>query len=183
LSVCDPDTFGHTAVRDVETGIARATIPVAMPTISTKYFGEMSYDQDALFLFPFGLPAFEEEHAFLPIEMEGSRPLLFLQSILHSHLCFIALPVLVADPHYELAVSRDDLETLQLNPERQPQIGTEVLALTLICCHEDGAPSVNLMAPLVINLANRWAVQAVRDDFRYSHEQELQVPAEEVEAC
>ena len=154
-----------------------------MPTISTKYFGEMSYDQDALFVFPLGLPAFEEEHEFLPIEVESSRPLLFLQSVLQSNLCFIALPVLVADPHYELAVSRDDLETLQLSPERQPQIGADVLALTLICCREGRAPSANLMAPVVIHLANRRAVQAVRDDFRYSHEQELHVPAEEVGEC
>ncbi len=153
-----------------------------MPTISTKYFGEMSYDHEALFVFPTGLPAFEDEHEFLPIEIERSRPLLFLQSVAQANLCFIALPVLVADPRYELAVSSDDLETIQLDRRRQPRIGNEVLALTLICCRENHPPTANLMSPIVINLANRLAVQAVRDDFRYSHEQALSIP-EEVQSC
>ena len=78
-----------------------------MPEIETKYFGRMPYQSEACLEFPAGLPAFEHEHSFLPIEITGAQPLVFLQSMETPTLCFVALPVLVADPNYELAVAPD----------------------------------------------------------------------------
>ena len=151
-----------------------------MPEIETKYFGRMPYEYDACLEFPAGLPAFEEEHNFLPIEITGVQPLVFLQSMATASLCFIALPVLVADPQYELAVAPEDLERLGLESHRQPHIGREVLVLVLLSIQTH--VTANLLAPVVVNLANRRAVQAVRDDFRYSHQHALSFEQQE-QAC
>jgi flagellar assembly factor FliW len=144
-----------------------------MPIIETKYFGPMSYEEQSCFKFEFGLPAFEDERRFLPLQMPDHKPLVFLQSVETPSLCFVALPVLVADPHYELAVTVEDLEALGLATDRQPRIGTEALVLTLLSIHDDRPATANLLAPIVVNLANRRAVQAIRCDQAHSHEQPI----------
>jgi flagellar assembly factor FliW len=151
-----------------------------MPTIDTKYFGAMPFDKESCFEFPWGLPAFEEERSFLPLTIPDHQPLFFLQSTTTPSLCFIALPVLVADPEYKLEASPEDLQALGLTTSRQPDAGTEVLVLTLLSIHENAPATANLLAPVVINLANRRALQAIRNDSEYSHEHPL---AERTEAC
>ena len=84
-------------------------------------------------------------------------------------------PVLVADPVYKLAISADDLRALGLSVSRQPKIGSEVLVLTLLSIREDAPATANLLAPVVVNVANHRAVQAIRLDAAYSHEQPLVV--------
>ncbi len=150
-----------------------------MPTIETKYFGPMTFEEQACLDFPSGLPAFERERRFLVIEKADYRPLVFVQSAATPSLCFVALPILAADPAYRLAVNAEDLESLGLAAGRQPRIGSEAVVLTLLSIREDAATTANLMAPLVINLANRRALQAIRCDAVYSHEQMLAPRAEQ----
>lgn len=144
-----------------------------MPSIETKYFGTMPCDEESCFDFPSGIPAFEEERRFLRIESPAHHPLLFLQSTTTPALCFIAMAVVAAVPDYRLSVSPEDLAALDLPAVRQPRIGSEVLVLTLLSIRENALVTVNLLAPLVINLANRKALQAIRHDSIYSHEQPL----------
>ncbi len=154
-------------------GTVRALDQGDMPSIATKYFGHMEYDEALCFEFPWGLPAFDEERCFLPLEMPDHEPLLFLQSAANPDLCFIALPVMVVDTAYRLAMSAEDLAALELNTDRQPEIGTEVMVLALLTIYEDAPATANLLAPVVVNLATRRAVQAIRHDQVYSHAQPL----------
>jgi len=149
-----------------------------MPTIDTKYFGAMSYEAESCFDFPCGLPAFDNEQQFLPLRVPEQEPLVFLQSTKTPDLCFVAIPVLVADPQYRLAATREDLETVGLSSSRQPRIGEDALVLALLAIRDDAPATANLLAPIVINLANRRAVQAIRCDNRYSHQQPLVACAE-----
>ena len=48
---------------------------------------------------------------------------------------------------------------------RQPRIGEDVLCLTVLSIRETG-PTANLLAPMVVNLHNRKAVQAMRRGIR-----------------
>ena len=153
-----------------------------MPSLATKYFGTLPYEVSGRFRFPYGIPGYEEEHAFVLLDVEAKRPLVFLQSIAACELCFLAFPILVVDPEYELAVSFEDLSSLKLETERQPTIGAEVLVLTLLTLQAGGPATANLMAPIVINLKTRRGLQAIRTDARYSHDQTIPgIPREE--AC
>ena len=77
---------------------ARSFLPVLpgagqeMPTIRTKKFGSIDYDDADIFEFPAGLPGFEAEQRFLCIERPALRPVAFLQSVSNPELCFITLP-------------------------------------------------------------------------------------------
>ena len=94
-----------------------------MPKIRTAYFGELDYTEETIFHFPYGLPGFEHEHAFLFLKRPHTEPLLFLQSLGNSRLCFILLPILVLDPNYTVNLDADDLAALHLDTGRQPRIG------------------------------------------------------------
>jgi flagellar assembly factor FliW len=109
-----------------------------------------------------------------------SDPLVYLQSLEDPALCFITMPILAADPCYKLRVNGEDLEQLGLSQSRQPRIGEDVLCLTVVSVRETG-PTANLLAPIVVNLRNRKAVQAVSPESDYSHQHTLM--PEEASVC
>lgn len=141
-----------------------------MLLVETKYFGTLSCSEESVFDFPLGLPAFEDQKRFVPIELPQYAPLVFLQSLSHRELCFLAFPILVADRDYHLDVSRDDLKTLDLDTSRQPQLGIDVLVLALVSLHDGFMATANLLAPIVVNLKTRRGLQAIRQDSVYSHQ-------------
>jgi flagellar assembly factor FliW len=141
-----------------------------MPLVETKYFGTMAYAEESVFDFPFGLPAFEDQRRFVLIETPPSAPLVFLQSLNQPELCFLALPIQVVVSNYQLAAAAEDLAALELDPDRQPRLGSEALVLALVSLHGNFSPTANLMAPVVVNLKTRCALQAIRRDFVYSHQ-------------
>jgi flagellar assembly factor FliW len=138
-----------------------------MPALNTKYFGVLEYADEAAISFPDGLPGFEDETRFLFIEQPTNYPLVFVQSVARADLCFIALPVLVIEPSYRLSMAPGDLAELGLPAEPPPRIGVEVLCLAILSFSEDAPPTANLLAPIVVNLARRVAVQAIQADGIY----------------
>jgi flagellar assembly factor FliW len=151
-----------------------------MPVFETKSFGRIPYEEDAVLEFPSGLPGFDTRHRFVALDFRESEPLIFLQSLEDPCLCFITLPVLVVDPCYRLEVDAGDLARVGLAATRQPRIGEDVLCLAVVAVRETG-PTANLLAPIVVNLANRKAVQAVAPESGYSHQQAL--VSEEAAVC
>jgi len=141
-----------------------------MPSIETKYFGTLPCAEGSVFDFPQGLPAFEDEKTFVLIESPEGAPLVFLQSMARASLCFLALPILVVDKNYQLAIAPEDLEALSLDIERQPELGPEVTVLALVSLHDELVATANLMAPVVLNVKIRRGLQAIRRDFLYSPE-------------
>jgi flagellar assembly factor FliW len=144
-----------------------------MPQTLTKYFGAVDYQETDVVQFPSGLPAFEEETQFVAMEPPAQAPLVFLQSLRNSSLCFLALPVLTIDPDYRLQMTPEDLHSLNLEPGHQPGLRDGVICLALIAIAEDGFISANLLAPIVIHAGGHWGVQAIRVDSAYSHQHPL----------
>ena len=146
-----------------------------MTQVQTKCFGEMDYSPDAVFEFPNGLPGFEGERLFVFLSQPATHPLMFMQSLAQSSVCFILLPILAADPDYQLALSAEDLEALHLAPERQPHIGTEILCAAMVSTGGESRPypTVNLLSPIVLNLRQRIGVQAIQSLSGYSHRHPL----------
>ena len=132
-----------------------------MPVIETKNFGKITFEPESELEFPGGLPGFESRKRFVAATFVDSDPLIYLQSLEDPDLCFITMPILAVDPAYRLKVSGEDLDQLGLSQARQPRIGEDVLCLTVISVRETG-PTANLLAPIVVNLRNRRAVQRWR---------------------
>ena len=141
-----------------------------MAKCHTKYFGEMTYDEGAVWRFPAGLPGFEAEREFLPIEQPATRPLIYLQSLSDRDICFVGLPVQILDSSYRLDMADEDRELIGLSPEFELGPSTNgVLCVALISVRESGT-TANLMAPVIANLDTGRAVQAISLSGRYSHQ-------------
>jgi len=148
--------------------------------METKNFGKLSFEPESELEFPSGLPGFESRKRFVAVTFVEYDPLVYLQSLEDPALCFITMPILAADPCYKLRVNGEDLEQLGLPQSRQPRIGDDVLCLTVVSVRETG-PTANLLAPIVVNLQNRKAVQAVSPESDYSHQHALM--PEEASVC
>jgi flagellar assembly factor FliW len=138
-----------------------------MPELQTKNFGNISIEPDSELSFPAGFPGFEERRRFVALTFAETNPLVYLQSLEQPDLCFITLPILAADPQYRLRVSEEDISLLGFLPHRQPVMGDDVLCLAVLSLRETG-PTANLLAPVVVNLKTRTAVQAVCQEPDYS---------------
>jgi flagellar assembly factor FliW len=131
-----------------------------MPVLETKNFGRISYAAESVIEFPCGLPGFEQLHSFAAVHFDESAPLVFLQSLENAGVSFICLPVLAIDPEYRVEIAPEDLQCIGLPVSTEPRIGEDVLCLAVLTVRKNG-PTANLLAPVVVNLRNRKAVQAV----------------------
>ena len=155
-----------------------------MPQIRTAYFGELDYTDGTIFHFPYGLPGFEHDHAFLFLKQPHTEPLLFLQSLGNSRLCFILLPILVVDPNYAVNFDAEDLAALHLATGRQPVLGEDILCAAIVTPGGgvQGEPTANLMAPVVVNLKEQIGMQVIQTGSPYSHREPIPV-GKEVAPC
>ena len=149
-----------------------------MPRIQTKSFGKVEYSSGAVFEFPCGLPGFESEREFVFLMRPGAAPLMFMQSVSTPELCFILLPVLAADPNYKLRLAAEDLAALRFPVGRQPRVGKDVLCAVLVCAagKERPQPTINLLAPIIVNLKLQIGIQAIQNQSGYSCRQPLFPP-------
>ncbi len=135
-----------------------------MALLDTRSFGPIQFQEEELVRFPFGLPGFEHETEFLPLDREDARPIIFLQSRHNPALFFLTLPVSAIDPEYELKLLPEHFEALGVAPGQ----AASLLCLAIVCMPDQGGPTANLLGPVVIDPASRTGIQAVRDDARYS---------------
>ncbi len=135
-----------------------------MLSCETKYFGVLPYEPSAVLEFPEGLPAFEDEHRFILIDRQDLKPLVFLQSLDSPGLCFLTVPVGVVAADYSLELAE---ENTALSVPRKPEIGKDVACLVIVTLRPTG-PTANLLAPVVIDLKNLRAIQAVMPGSSYS---------------
>jgi len=151
-----------------------------MSVLETINFGPIAFERESILEFPRGLPGFEECRQFVAVQVPGTEPLVFLQSLEQARLCFTTMPVQSVDEDYRLRVTDEDLALVELPAGRHPNIGQDVLCLAVLSLRETG-PTANLLAPLVVNLTNRKGVQAVAPESDYSHQHPLL--AQEAATC
>ena len=151
-----------------------------MPQALTRHFATMEYEEETVIGFPQGLPAFEQLTRFVLVEHPATSPLVFFQSLERADVCLPAVPVLAVDPNYELALTPDDLDDLGFAAQEPIPAGNAIGCFAIVSVPMEGPATANLLAPVVINLSARRAIQAVRLDTRYSHQHPiLPVPAKE----
>jgi flagellar assembly factor FliW len=130
----------------------------------------MKYEPDSVLLLPRALPGFPSENEFVILQQPEHFPLVYMQSLSTADPCFLALPVLSVEHDYDLCLSEEDADLLDL--QRAPLIGREALCLVLVAAHKT-TPTANLLAPIVVNLRTRRTAQCLNPEGAYSHQHEL----------
>jgi flagellar assembly factor FliW len=116
---------------------------------------------DAVVTFAEGLPGFESSRRFLLVRSQTIEPFTLVQGLDESGPSFLAIePALVA-PAYAAAIDAADRARLAAGPDQA------LLWLALVTPESEGAPTVNLRAPLVINPASMRGIQLVPAESPY----------------
>jgi flagellar assembly factor FliW len=131
-------------------------------TITTSRFGKILYAKEDILLFPRGLPAFENNQAWI-LTGEEDNAVKWLQNVEDGRL---AVPVTTPDavlPDYNARIPDDELDFVGSRD-------SEDLALLVVVSIPPSAPwemTANLRAPILVSLKNRKAVQviALGDDY------------------
>src|SRR5699024_6850079 len=136
----------------------------SMLTVQTKYAGDVTVDQDKIITFPSGLPGFKHETKFILLPLPSIPADVFqtLQSVNTPHLAFV-----VANPYhfyqdYEFRLNEPTLKHLRISHEK------DVLVLAIVTLKSPFEKStLNLKAPLIINLTLKLGKQLILTDEDY----------------
>ena len=155
-------------------------LPIGMPTVNTLHFGLIEYAADSVIEFPSGLPAFEDERAFVLLRQPDYEPLLFVQSLSTQLLAFLAIGVQDVRLDYQLELTEEEFDVLG-----GAGAASEFEVLALISVSAEGQVSANLQAPLVIHRKRRRAIQVTQSLAAYSCQHPLgsRAPADGETPC
>jgi flagellar assembly factor FliW len=134
--------------------------------IETQMFGTVVLEEDKIFSFQDGLLGFEDLKHFVLIEAEELKPIAWLVSIDEPEVAFPLADARFFVENYEVAITKEDREVLDVNGDDDVAIYTIVSLPT-----EEKPLTANLRGPVVINLSSRLGRQVVLRDERYSHRQ------------
>lgn len=138
--------------------------------LKTKHFEEIDIDENKLVSFEETIPGFpnSKRYAFLFSEDETS-PFCWMQSIEESEVAFALLNPIYILPDYSPNVTVEELSVLG-------EIDMSEIAVynILVVPKKIEDISVNLKAPIVINLQNKKGVQIILSDDRYKIRHNLQ---------
>ena len=121
--------------------------------------------------FPEGLPGFESLRQFVLLQDADLLPIVFLVSLSEPR---IHLPVTLTHhlrPDYQFRLSDEDRRTLSLAENAAP--GKNFLCLAVLNLGDGTRPCANLLAPIVINIANSTAKQVIQIETPYSTASEI----------
>lgn len=130
--------------------------------IQTKYFGEREIEEDRTIHLPQGILGLEEYKNFAILEMPDSGRVLCLQNIDEPRIAFIVMNPWEFYPDYDILISDEELAVIGIAK-------VEELAVFNILTIGDGTVvTTNLLAPIVVNLKTKEAMQIVLNEDKYT---------------
>jgi flagellar assembly factor FliW len=139
-------------------------------TVDLPRFGSCTYNESDIFVFPWGLPGFEEFRTFIVLQIDTQDQIFWLQSLDDVK---IALPLgdpWLFFPDYDPVMPGFARLSLDLTDAKD-------FTLMAVMVGTPGGPTfMNLMAPIVINLKSRICRQVPLETTKYKVAMEIPVP-------
>lgn len=127
--------------------------------IETKFLGEVDIVEEDIYTFENGLPGFEDLTKFVLIPLDADLPLAILQSTEQAQVGFITAFPFAFKADYAFDLSEEDKQALHIETE------DEVVPYAIVTVQEPFEDStMNLLAPVVINVAKKYGKQVVLTD-------------------
>jgi flagellar assembly factor FliW len=133
--------------------------------IETSRFGTLDLLEDKVIQIPSGLFGFPESKRYTLLEHRKGSPFVWLQSVDNGSLAFVLVDPLLVKPDYEVQINPQDMDELQLADAPD---GIQTLVIVNIASGEKVQLTVNLLAPIVINVKQKSGKQIILSDNRYS---------------
>ena len=131
--------------------------------IKTRFFGEIEIDNNKIITFQDGLPGFEHLKNFLFMtDKDENSPFCWLQSIEDVDIVFTLFNVFNFLPNYNPNIEKDMLKDLEEFKEE------DFIIYCIATIPKDIKEiTINLKAPVIINLANNKAKQIICNNEEY----------------
>lgn len=131
--------------------------------INTKYHGLREYREEDVIIFKKGIPGFENLKKFILFPVEGNDVFNILQSIEDTEIGLVTIVPFNLVGDYELIIENILLEELGITKEE------DVLVLNTVTLNSKIENiTVNLKAPIIINIINKSGEQIILDKKEYS---------------
>jgi len=119
--------------------------------------GEIEVASDAILHFPSGILGFSDCHRFALLPHRPGTPFFWLVPVDREDIAFVVVNPENFFPEYCPNLTQDQLAPLALEPDVDHSLG-----MLVVISFRDGEPTANLRAPLILDLPQRRAVQAVQ---------------------
>ncbi len=129
----------------------------------TKYFSNMTYEDNDVILFKNGLFGFENYRRFILIRFDNNNnSMVCLQSIDEANIAFVMINPYHFIHDYNVSLSETDIHDLQLN-------NPDNLTVYNICVLQETIPqsTTNLRCPVIVNTETRLAKQIILENAEY----------------
>lgn len=131
--------------------------------LQTKHFGEVEIDETKILTFEEGIPSFEKVKKYiLLISGEGESPFKWLQSIDDANLAFAVANPFLIKADYDVELSDEIVNALNIEKDEDVEIYS-----ILVVPSDISKMSMNLKAPIVINVKHKKGRQVVLDTDKY----------------
>lgn len=140
--------------------------------LTTSRFGLITIQESDIYSFSKGIPGFENQTRFVILAPEADEPFAYLQSVLNGELVFVIADPFLFYSDYEFEIPDSTLAELKVEHTEQ------VLVRSIITIPGDlENATLNLVAPLIINVEARLGKQIVLGKSSYTTKQPLFKPA------
>ncbi|PHR94794.1 MAG: hypothetical protein COA78_31575 [Blastopirellula sp.] len=125
--------------------------------ISTSRFGNVEIDAQDIIQFPEGLIGFENAQNWVVLSDESNDAIGWLQSIDEPDLAMAVVSPRRFSTEYRVRTGKSEIEALELSDS------DDTFVLAIVSKHEEQL-TINLRAPLIINLSKQVGKQVVTTD-------------------
>lgn len=136
--------------------------------VATLNFGELEITKEDIFTFKQGLPGFEDLREFVLIQPDPNVPFSYLQSVNQGEISMIVTSPFLFYPEYDLEVTEQVLQDLKIEQESDVFIWT-----TISIKDEIQTATINLLAPIVMNVKQKLGRQMILHDSQYQTKHKL----------
>lgn len=129
--------------------------------MKTKFFGDISINEENIYYFKNGIPGFEDLKTFILLKEDGVEEFSYMQSTTDEDICFILVTPWQMKESYEL----EDID------EVENEVGfTKSLEVYLVVSMSSvfESSTVNIQAPILLNPDTRQGIQWILRNQKYS---------------
>ncbi|WP_055668149.1 flagellar assembly protein FliW [Desnuesiella massiliensis] len=130
--------------------------------LETKYHGVLNYEEEEIITFPNGMLGFENLNKFIMFSAEENPMFTILHSLDDKDIGFLVISPFEVMENYEVKLSDNIIQQLNITEEK------DVILLNTVTLNTKVENiTVNLRAPIVINIKQKLGEQIIVDNEEY----------------
>ncbi|ADD69230.1 protein of unknown function DUF180 [Denitrovibrio acetiphilus DSM 12809] len=130
--------------------------------IMSSKLGEIEFNEADIITLSAPILGFPELNDFVLISNEKSYPFIWFQSVQDANICFILVEPGIFFPDYKPEISKRDLKILSIEEEKD----VKLFGIVVVPDQPKNA-TVNLRAPLVVNVERKLSKQVILEDDKW----------------